>query len=113
MAFRASSSKGTKVTARQCYFCSNYFVKKYKFDFHFEHCTGQPGYVYNVNIQNLLTFEKNLKYKGNVSLVACIDFETTAQSEECLDPENRKLFAASYVIVFAFHPELDINRVII
>ena len=31
------------------------------YDRHFEICTGRPGYVYNFNTQNLLTFEENLK----------------------------------------------------
>ena len=84
-----------------------------KFDCHFENYTGQPGYDYNFNTQNILTFEENLKYKGDVPLVAYIDFEMMAQTDECLDPENRKMFAVSCVIIFAFHPELDINRVIV
>ena len=46
-------------------------------------------------------------------MVAFIDFETTAPNDECLDPENRKMFAVSYVIIFAFHPDLDINSVVI
>ena len=60
-----------------------------------------------------MTFEENLKYKGNIPLVAYTDFETTAPTDECLDPENQKMFAVSYVIIFTFHPELDIHCVII
>ena len=50
--------------------------------------------------------KENLKYKGDILLVAYIDFETTAPSGTCLDPENRNLYAVSYVIIFAFHPDL-------
>ena len=42
-----------------------------------------------------------------------IDFEITAPSDKCLDPENRKMFAISCVITFAFHPDLDIDCAII
>lgn len=59
-----------------------------------------------------MTFEENLKYKGDIPLAAYIDFETRAPTDECLDPENRKMFAVYYVIIFAFHSELDIDRVI-
>ena len=59
-----------------------------------------------------MTFEENLKYKRDIPLVAYIDFKTTAPTDKCLDSENRKMFAVSYVIVFAFHLELDIDRVI-
>ena len=85
-------------------FCSNYYVRTDKFDRHFKNCTGGPGYVYNFNTQNLLTFEENLKYKGDIPLVAYIDFETIALTDKCFDPENRKIFAVHYVIIFAFHP---------
>ena len=97
----------------KCYFCSNYYGRKDKFDRHFENCTGRPGYVYNFNTQSLLIFEENLKYKGDIPLLAYIDFETTAPTNKCLNPENRKMFAVSCVIIFAFHPDSDIDHVII
>ena len=77
-------------TAFQCHFCSNYYSRKDKFDRHIENCTGKPGYVYNFNIQNLLTFEENLKFKRDIPLTAYIDFETTAPTDDCLDPETKK-----------------------
>ena len=61
----------------------------------------------------MLKFEENLKHKENISLVAYIDFETTALTDDCLNPGNRKMCAVSYVIVLAFHPDLDIDHVII
>ena len=41
-----------------------------------------------------------------------IDFETTALTDNCLDPESKKMFAVSYVVIFAFHPELQLDRII-
>ena len=113
MTFRLSFSEGSKIrhgTAWQCYFCSNYYGRKDTFDCHVENCRGRPDYVYNFNTQSLLTFEENLKYKGDIPLVAYIDFETTAPTDDCLDPENRRMFTVLHVIIFAFHPDLDINR---
>ena len=46
-----------------------------------------------------MTFEEILKYKGDITLVAYIDFETTAPTEQCRDPQNRKMFAVSCVII--------------
>ena len=115
-AFRGIYNEGVKIkhcSAWQCYFCSNYYGRKDKFDRHFEHCTGRPVYIYNFNTQSILLFKENLKYKGDIPLVAYIDFETTAPTDECFDPENSDMFAVSYVITFAFHPDLDIDRVII
>ena len=46
-------------------------------------------------------------------MVAYIDFENKAPTDECLDLDNKKIFAVLYVIIFAFHPDLDIDPVII
>ena len=37
---------------------------------HLENCSGQSGIIYDFNIQNLLTYEDNIKYKDDVPLVA-------------------------------------------
>ena len=79
LAFRVSYSEGQRTkcsTAWQCYFCLNYYTQQDKFDGHVENSTGHPGYVYNFNTQNLLTFE------GDVPLVAYVDFETTASTDQ-------------------------------
>ena len=47
-----------------------------------------------------------VKYKGDLHFVAYCDFETTAPTYSYFDPENKEMFAVSYVIVFAFHPDL-------
>ena len=116
MAYRSTFNKNEKIrhgTAFQCYFCSNYCRRKDKFDRHIKNCTGRLSYVYNFNTQNLLTFEENLKFKHDIPLTAYIDFETTAPTDDCLNPENKKMAAVSYVIIFAFHPHLQIDCVII
>ena len=61
----------------------------------------------------MLTFEKNLKFKRDIPLTAYIDFETTAPTDDCLDPETKKMTAVSYLIIFVFHPDLKIYHVII
>ena len=96
-------------SAGKCYFCSSFYRRKDKFERHIKNCTGQPGIVYNFNIQNFITFEIDLRYKGNILLVTYIDFETTASTNKCLDPENKKMYTVSYVIIFAFHPALNID----
>ena len=63
MAYRTTFNENEKTrqgTAFQCYFCSSYYGRKDQFHRHIENCTGWPGYVYNFNMQNLLTFEENL-----------------------------------------------------
>ena len=59
LAYRSSYNKGEKIehgNACQCYFCSNYFVVKNRFDSHIRNCSGQPGIVYDLNLQNVVSF---------------------------------------------------------
>ena len=116
MANRASFNKGlvTKHSnAYQCYFCRCYFVEKTKYERHLSNCSGKPWIAYDFNVQNLVTFEDTCKYKGEIPLTAHGDFETVAPSDDYQDPENKSMFAVSYAIIFAFHPDLNFERVII
>ena len=40
------------------------------------------------------------------------DFETTAPTDNFFDPEERKMFVVSYVLIVAFHPTFNLNRII-
>ena len=97
----------------QCYFCSKFWVHKSRLESHMKHCTGKPGFIYNFQTRNLLTFEENLQFKRDVPLTAYIDFETTAPTDDYLDPECNKMNVVSYVIILAFHPNLNLPRIII
>ena len=78
-----------------------------------ENCSGKPGVVYNVNNQCLISNQDNLLAKRDFPFVVYFDFETTAPTDNCLDPEQKKLFVVSYVMIVAFHPELKLDRIII
>ena len=97
----------------RCHFCTKFFCRKDRLEKHLNCCNGKPGFVYNFDTQNILTFEENLKLKHDIPLTAYIDFETTAPTDKMLDPESCKMKAVSYAIIFAFHPKLDFKRIII
>ena len=93
LAFSSTFSENFKIrhgTAFQYYYCSNWYDRKDKFNRHLNCCVRKPGYVYNFNIQTLVIFEENLKFKGDIPLSVYIDFETTASTDERLDPESKK-----------------------
>ena len=46
-------------------------------------------------------------------LLYAFDFKTTAPTDNCFDPEQKKMFIVSYVLIVAFHPALNVNRIII
>ena len=78
------------------------------------HCAGIPGVVYNFNNQNLVTYQDNLKYKGNIPITIYFDFETTAATDNCYDPEQTEMFVVSYVMILCFHPHLlNLPRIIV
>ena len=99
--------------AFQCYFCGKFWTRQHRIDKHMKHCVGKTGFVYNFQTRNLLTYEENIKLKRDVPLTAYIDFETTAPTDCCLDPESNKMNVVSYVIILAFHPKLQLPRIII
>ena len=92
-AYRNTCSRGEKLShsfAYQCYYCNTFFARPDKHKRHVEHCSSIPGIIYNFNNQNLVTFGDNLGYKGALPVVPCIDFETTAPTDSCFDPEQKK-----------------------
>ena len=75
---------------------------------HMANCSGKPGVVYNFSNQNLISHAKE-----DVPFVIYFDFETTAPTDNCLDPEQKKMFVVLYVMIVAFNPELNLERIII
>ena len=97
-AYRNTCNKGEKLShgfGYQCYYCNKFFARPDKHKRHMEHCSGITGIVYSFNNKNLMTFEDNLGYKGDLSVVAFIDFETTAPTDSCFDPEQKRMFVVS------------------
>ena len=76
-------------------------------------CSGRPGVVYNFNNQNLISYQDNFCAKVNVPFVIYFDFETTAPTDNCLDPVQKEMFVVLYVMIVAFSPELNLERIII
>ena len=46
-------------------------------------------------------------------MVMYFDFETTAPTDNCFDPEQKKKFVMSYVLIVAFHPHLKLRKIIV
>ena len=58
-----------------------------------------------------MTFEDNLGNKGNLPAVVYVDFERTAPSDNCFNPEQKSMFVVSYIIIVAFHLKLKMDGV--
>ena len=117
-AYTALYSEGLKTrrafTIYECYYCNKFFRQKNKKDLHLKVCSGKPGIVYNFCSQTLTSFEDNYGAKGNVPFSIYFDFETTSPTDcEWLDPEDKKMFVMSHVIIVAFHPHFNFDRVLV
>ena len=61
----------------------------------------------------MISFQDSFISKGDLSIVLYFDFETTAPTDNIFDPEQKKMFVVSYVLIVAFHQALNLNRIII
>ena len=61
----------------------------------------------------MISYKDNFNAKGDIPFLIYFDFETTAPTDNCLDPEQKKMFVVSYVMIVAFHPELELGRIVI
>ena len=100
--------------AFQCYYCNAYYNKKPRHQQHLEKCLEIPGDMYNFADQNLVSFEDNISNKGDLPLVAYyMDFKTTAPADNCLNPEQKNMFVVLCTLIFAFHPKLNLKRIVV
>ena len=108
------SKKVRSTKVQSCHYCNHYFVNNNpKFERHLKHCSGKPGIIYSFNNSSLISYEDNFKSKGDLPFTVYFDFETTAPADNSFDPEQKKMFVVSYVIIVAFHPHLQLNRIMV
>ena len=93
---------------------SKVFVTKNKLEIHIKNCSGIPGVVYNFNTHNLVSFQDKFQAKGNLPFTIYFDFETTSPTDaQWLDTEDKKMLVVSYVMIVAFNPLLNIDKILI
>ena len=92
--------------AFECFYCGKFFARADKQERHIENCSGVPGIIYIFNNKHLITFEDNFKSKGGMAMVMYCDFD-------CYNPEQKTMFVLSYVLIVAFHPHLNLRKVIV
>ena len=111
----SKAKKGLKRShqASQCFHCNKFFIVEARQKRHMENRSGKPGIVYNFNNQCLICYQDNFHNKGDIPFTIYFDFKTIAPTDNCLDPEQNKMFVVSYVIIVAFHSALKLDRIII
>ena len=77
-------------TAKQCHYCENFFAKNIEaMKKHLSICAAREGITYPFDNGQIITFQDNFKYLGNISFTVYFDFETTTGSsvfltEKCM-----------------------------
>ena len=57
--------------------------------------------------QNLVTYDDNFKFRGDLPLFPYFDFETTASGILAFDPNNNEMYPVSLVIIFIDSPKTE------
>ena len=113
-AYRLKYSKGAKgidtLHAFECYACHKFHSTKKIFEKHLSVCSQTVGIAYRFDNKSLISFEDNYRFLEDLPFVVYLDFETTARNDIFRD---KKIYVISYCLIFAFHPRLDIDRILI
>ena len=73
-------------------------------------CVASVGITYSFDNVQIIDFQDNLKYLGDVPFTAYFNFETTTGNSAFFDP---KMFFMSYCQIYSFHPPLKLNKIVI
>ena len=96
---------------KQCHYCENCFIKsEEKMQEHLSCCSGKAGFNYVFDNGKILNYQDNYGKIGDLPFTIYCDFETTTGSVAFFDA---KMYVVSYCIIAAFHPELNIPRIVI
>ena len=109
--YLGASKTKTATKIQLCHYRNHFFaLNQNKFERYLKHCSGV---IYNFTNQSLVSYKDNFKAKGDLPFCVYFDFGTTAPTDICLDIEQKKMFVVSYVMIVAFHPALQLDRVMI
>ena len=85
-------------------------MTKKAFEKHLACYSQAANILYKFDNKSLVSFEVNYRFLGDLPFVIYFDFETTVVSDLFMD---QKMYVISYCMVFAFHPKLKIDRIVI
>ena len=77
---------------------------------HTDVCSTKEGISYCFQNGEIISFQDNFKYLGNVPFTVYFDFETTTGDAVIFDP---KMYVISYCQIYSFHPSLNLDKIVI
>ena len=98
-------------TVRQSHYCENYFSKNDDtMKKHLQVCTAKGDITYSFDNGQIITFQDNFKYLGDIPFAVYFDFETTTGDSVFFVP---KMFVVSYCQIYSSHPALGLDKIVI
>ena len=96
---------------KQCHYCQIFFknndenMKK-----HMSVSAGKEGITCVFDNGQIVNFQDNFKFLGNVPFTVYFDFETTTSNFAFSYP---KMYVISYCQIYSFHPSLNLDKIVI
>ena len=103
--------RGKERVSSRCYFCENFFAKNEEaMKKHLTIFAAREGITYSFDNGQIITFQDNFKYLGDIPFTVYFDFETTTGDSVFFDSE---MFVVSYCQIYSFHPSLNLDKIFI
>ena len=98
-------------SVKQCHYCQNYFLKSVdKMQKHLSIYAAKEGVTYFFDNGQIIDYQDNFKYIGDLPFSVYFDFETTTGNAVFFDS---KLFVISYCMVFTVNKTLNFDKIVI
>ena len=76
--FEKGQERVKNKSVRQCHYCQNFFAKShYQMQKHLSICAAKEGITYSFDNSEIIDYQDNYKYIGDLPFVVYFDFETT------------------------------------
>ena len=110
--FNKGNEQIIRRTVRQCCFCQIFFAKNEEnMKNHMSICSAREGITYAFDNGQILNYQDNFTYLGDLPFTVYFDFETTTGGNSVFfDPS---MYVISYCQIYSFHPSLNLDKIVI
>ena len=92
--FKNGKEEIVHYAVKQCHYCQNSFKKNNEaMKNHMTVCAGKEGIIYVFDNGQIVNFQDNFKFLGDIPFTVYFDFETTTSNSAFSDP---KMYVISY-----------------
>ena len=77
---------------------------------HLSICAAKEVITYSFDNGQIIDYQDNFKYQGDVPFFVYFDFETATGDSVFFDS---KMYVVSYCQIYAFHPALNLDKIVI